>query len=198
MESWHKRRLEERAGISLAKRYCFKTLAKAGEEHGARKRQRPTPTTSANCMASAGRTYPQYSGQWLGVRRSAAGNLGYVGWYYYGAKRLDVTLYSVKLENIEITPQPKWIHTDLKAEVFRANRLSQLSLLEPTATATIAHAFEADLRIKTTNHVRKLSSGKVQVDVTYRHPVAMVLQESGLIKARRPRRKVFMRSMKTV
>ena len=100
--------------------------------------------------------------------------LGYFGWYYYGAKQLDRTLYALKLENIEITPQPKWIHTDLKAEVYRRNGLSKLSLLEPAATATIAHAFEANDCIKTTNHVRKMSGGKVIVDVTYRQPSAMV------------------------
>lgn len=103
--------------------------------------------------------------------------IGYLGWYYYGAKQLDRTLYSLKLENIEITPQPRWIRSDLKAEIYRQNRLSQLSLLEPAATATIAHAFEANLCIRSANHVRKLSSGKVQIDVTYRQPVAMVLYE---------------------
>ena len=100
--------------------------------------------------------------------------LGYLGWYYYGAKQLDISLYALRLDNIEITPQPSWIHTDLKAEVYRHNGLSKLSLLEPAATATIAHAFEANDCIKTTNHVRKLSGGKVIVDVTYRQPVAMV------------------------
>lgn len=103
---------------------------------------------------------------------------GYLGWYYYGAKRFDVSMYALKLENIEITPQPKWIHTDLKAEVYRLNRLSQLSLLEPSATATIAHAFEANICIKSANHVRKLSGGKVQIDVTYRQPAAMVWVEN--------------------
>lgn len=101
--------------------------------------------------------------------------IGYLGWYHYGAKRLDVSLYALKLENIEITPQPRWIHTDLKSEIYRLNRLSQLSLLEPSATATIAHAFEANVCIKSANHVRKLSGGKVQIDVTYRQPAAMVL-----------------------
>lgn len=100
--------------------------------------------------------------------------LGYLGWYYYGAKQLDRTLYALKLEKIEITPQPAWIHSDLKAEVYRQNGLSKLSLLEPSATATIAHAFEANVCIKSTNHVRKLSGGKVQIDVTYRQPAAYV------------------------
>ncbi len=117
--------------------------------------------------------------------------LGYVGWYYYGAKQLDRTLYSLKLENIEITPQPAWIRSDFKADVYRLNRLSQLSLLEPSATATIAHAFEANICIKSTNHVRKLSGGKVQIDVTYRQPAAMVyvqLDQPAAVSATKPTR----------
>ncbi|MCC6507817.1 MAG: hypothetical protein IT423_01820 [Pirellulaceae bacterium] len=102
--------------------------------------------------------------------------LGYLGWYYYGAEHLDQTLYGVKLENIELTPQPPWIHSNLKEQVYRENGLSEVSLLEPEATATIAHAFDANTWIKSTNQVRKMSGGKVVVDVTYRRPVAMVFQ----------------------
>jgi hypothetical protein len=100
--------------------------------------------------------------------------LGYFGWYYYGAEHLDRTLYSLKMENIELTPQPAWIHCDVRAEVYRNGGLSEVSLLEPTATATIAHAFDAHTWIKSTNRVRKTSGGKVQVDVLYRRPAAMV------------------------
>jgi len=100
--------------------------------------------------------------------------LGYFGWYYYGAEHLDRTLYALKLENIEMTPQPDWIHSDVRTEVYRNGGLSEVSLLEPTATATIAHAFDAHTWIKSTNRVRKMSGGKVQVDVLYRRPAAMV------------------------
>ncbi len=109
--------------------------------------------------------------------------LGYFGWYYYGAEHLDRTLYALKLENIELTQQPPWIHTDLKNQVFRDNRLSQLSLLDPTASATIAHAFDAHIWIKHTNRVSKLSGGKVVVDVTYRRPAAMVYYDQATSSA---------------
>jgi hypothetical protein len=100
--------------------------------------------------------------------------LGYFGWYYYGAEHLDRTLYSLREENIELTPQPAWIHGDVRAEVYRSGALSHVSLLEPQASATIAHAFDAHTWIKTTNRVRKTSGGKVKVDVVYRKPAAMV------------------------
>jgi len=100
--------------------------------------------------------------------------LGYFGWYYYGAEHLDRTLYALREENIELTPQPDWIHGDVRAEVYRSGALSQVSLLEPQATATIAHAFDAHTWIKSTHRVRKTSGGKVKVDVVYRKPAAMV------------------------
>ena len=100
--------------------------------------------------------------------------LGYFGWYYYGAEHLDRTLYALREENIELTPQPKWIHGDVRAEVYRSAALSHVSLLEPQASATIAHAFDAHTWVKSTNRVRKSSGGKVKVDVVYRKPTAMV------------------------
>lgn len=100
--------------------------------------------------------------------------LGYFGWYYYGAEHLDRTLYSLREENIQLTAQPPWIHGDVRAEVYRSAALSHVSLLEPQASATIAHAFDAHTWIKSTNRVRKTSGGRVSVDVVYRRPTAMV------------------------
>lgn len=126
--------------------------------------------------------------QWAARFRDTAGSglafaliplllLGYFGWYYYGAQHLDKTLYALKIENIELTPKPPWIRSDIKAQIYRENGLSQVSLLEPQATATIAHAFDSHVWIKNTNRVRKLSGGKVVVDVTYRRPAAMIYYE---------------------
>lgn len=100
--------------------------------------------------------------------------LGYFGWYYYGAEHLDRTFYLLKMDNIELTPRPEWIYCDVRAEVYRSGGLSEVSLLDPAATATIAHAFEAHTWIKSTHRVQKLSGGKVQVEVVYRRPAAMV------------------------
>lgn len=100
--------------------------------------------------------------------------LGYFGWKNFAAEHLDRSLYALQVANIEITPQPGWIHGDVREEVYRNGTLSKLSLLDPQATATIAHAFDAHSWIKRTNRVRKTSHGKVQVDVLYRRPAAMV------------------------
>lgn len=66
--------------------------------------------------------------------------IGYFGWYYYGAEHFDRTLYSLQMENIDLTPQPEWICEDVRAEVYRSGSLANVALLDPQAAARIAHA----------------------------------------------------------
>ncbi|MFO1063492.1 MAG: hypothetical protein U0892_06465 [Pirellulales bacterium] len=103
--------------------------------------------------------------------------IGYFGWYYWGAEHLDQTLYALRAENIELTQQPEWIKGNVRDEVYQNGSLNQISLLDPQASATIAHAFDAHICVKNTRRVRKLGGGKVQVDVQYRMPAAMVYFE---------------------
>ncbi len=101
--------------------------------------------------------------------------LGYFAWYYWGAEHLDQALYSVKIENLSATPQPTWIrNSKVKEEVFANGGLGQLSLLDPQASATIAHAFESHSWVQRATRVTKLAGGKVTVDLVYRRPAAMV------------------------
>ncbi len=100
--------------------------------------------------------------------------LSYVAWYYYGAEHLDKVLYSLRPENIEITQQPEWIRSDVAKEVFQTHDLGTVSLLDPQSNAFIARAFESNPWIKSTTRVSKSQGGKVQIDVVYRQPVAMV------------------------
>ena len=101
--------------------------------------------------------------------------LGYFAWLNWGAEHLDKALYSVKIENLVTTPQPTWIRSSkIREEVFENNGLGQLSVLDPQASATIAHAFESHSWVQRASRVQKLPSGKVTVDIVYRRPVAMV------------------------
>lgn len=100
--------------------------------------------------------------------------LGYFGWYYYGAEHLDQALYSLRLENMTVTPKPDWIKGRIDQEVYEKHRLDRISLLDPRANATIAQAFETHHWVKTTSRVSKSAGGKVVVDLVYRRPAAMI------------------------
>lgn len=103
--------------------------------------------------------------------------LGYFGWYYYGAEHLDQALYSLRLENLTVTPKPEWIRSDVAEEVYQSNRLDRLSLLDPRANAAIAQAFETHHWVKSASRVSKGVGGKVMVDLVYRRPIAMIYVE---------------------
>lgn len=100
--------------------------------------------------------------------------LGYLGWYYYGAEHLDQALYSLERANLKITDPPPWIQSNVLDEVFESRGLDRISLLDPSATATIAQAFESHDWVKSTSRVTKSSGGQVDVDLVYRRPAAMV------------------------
>jgi len=105
--------------------------------------------------------------------------LGYFAWYYWGAHHLDTALYAVKFDNLVTTPQPTWIRsTKVRDEVFKAGGLGQLSLLDPQASATIAHAFESHSWVQRATYVKKNTNGKVNVDLIYRRPIAMIHYKS--------------------
>lgn len=106
--------------------------------------------------------------------------LGYFAWLYWGAEHLDRALYAVKIENVVVTPQPTWIrNTNVREEVFNNGALGQLSVLDPQASATIAHAFASHSWVQRVARVQKLTGGKVTVDIVYRRPIAMVRYEGG-------------------
>ncbi|HEX4146734.1 MAG TPA: hypothetical protein VHY91_24770 [Pirellulales bacterium] len=78
-------------------------------------------------------------------------------------------------EQIEITPLPAWIHTDLKAEVMRDASLDgPLSLLDPELTVHVARAFALHPWVAKVERVSKQAPAGVAVELIYRRPVAMV------------------------
>ncbi len=104
--------------------------------------------------------------------------LGYLAWTLWGAKKLDQTYYALQVENIEVTPQPKWIRSNVAEEVYNGSKLKDLSVLERHASATIARAFDSHPWIRNTLRVQKAAGGKVKVDVEYRQPIAMVFYDA--------------------
>lgn len=106
--------------------------------------------------------------------------LGYLGWFYYGAEHLDNALYSLQKKNLAITEQPAWIKSNVLDEVYENHRLDRISLLDPSANATIAQAFETHDWVKSASRVVKVTGGQVSVDLVFRRPAAMVYYEPEL------------------
>ena len=89
---------------------------------------------------------------------------------------LSAADYRIDPEEIEMTPLPAWIHTDLKAEVLRDASLDgPLSLLDQELTVRVAHAFALHPWVAKVQRVSMRSPAGVTIDLDYRRPVAMVV-----------------------
>jgi hypothetical protein len=84
--------------------------------------------------------------------------------------------YRVGVEQIQITqPLPRWIPEDIVQKIFtRAGFDEPLSLLDPKLSEKIAMACYTHPWIERLVQVRKSYPARVQVEVVYREPVAMV------------------------
>ena len=76
---------------------------------------------------------------------------------------------------ITITPPPAWIRADIRAEVVRDASLDDaVSILDPALARRVADAFEFHPWIDRVVQVTKLAGPRVDVEIVYRQPVAMV------------------------
>lgn len=82
--------------------------------------------------------------------------------------------YRLLVENIATNPAPEWVRSDVVADAFARGGLADSSLLDEKLTAHVAHAFALSPWVKEVASVKKLPLGKVQVELVYREPVAMV------------------------
>ncbi len=98
----------------------------------------------------------------------------YYGWQRVGTRVTQGPEYLLEPEQIEITPPPPWIRTDVRAEAIRDGGLSDLSILDRELTVRIARAFSVHTWVEAVRRVRKEHPARVVVDLVYRRPVAMV------------------------
>jgi hypothetical protein len=99
---------------------------------------------------------------------------GYFAWHNWGMKHVSRKYYGIDPARIHVTERPDFISADIAAAVYTDNRLDQLSLLDPAASARIASAFSVHPWVRRVVAVRKLPGGDVDVHLQYRKPVAMV------------------------
>jgi hypothetical protein len=89
--------------------------------------------------------------------------------------------YSLRADQIELTPPPPWIHSNVTAEVLRAASLDRpLSLLEEDLTRRIYEALPLHPWIARVERVSKRYPARMTVDVVYRRPVCMVEVPGGV------------------
>jgi hypothetical protein len=89
--------------------------------------------------------------------------------------------YYLRAEQMDVTPPPPWIHSDVKAEVLRAASLNRpLSLLEDDLARRLYEAFPLHPWIARVERVIKRYPPRVIVEVVYRRPTCMVEVPGGV------------------
>jgi hypothetical protein len=107
---------------------------------------------------------------------------GYLAWVKLKPRILNSPEYRVGPEQIEITPLPPWIHTDIRAEVLRGPMLdSSLSLMDDDLTERLAKAFAQHPWVAQVESVTKQFPALVKVSLGYRKPVCMIEVPGGLL-----------------
>jgi hypothetical protein len=90
--------------------------------------------------------------------------------------------YLAAMEDLEITPPPAWIHTDIKSEVIRdAGLPKSISILDEHAPQLLSEAFGLNAWVARVAGVHTSYPAHIRVDLIYRQPVAMVEVPGGLL-----------------
>ena len=99
----------------------------------------------------------------------------YTVWREVRASVLSSPDYFVGPQDVEISPPPEWIRSDIRAEVFRSASLDgRLSIMDDTILDRIRGAFSLHPWIAKVRRVSKHHPAKVRVELEYRQPVLMV------------------------
>ena len=90
--------------------------------------------------------------------------------------------YQAAADNIEITPLPSWIHSDVKSEVIRDAGLPvAMSILDERTIDRLKQAFSLHPWVAHVEGIDRSYPAHFKVDLTYRRPVAMVEVRGGLL-----------------
>ncbi len=98
----------------------------------------------------------------------------HAAWQRWGVPATNGPQYRLSAEQMVITPQPAWIHSNVKEDVIRDGQLTELQLLDPHLAEKISRAFTLHSWVAKVVEVRKEYPGKLSVKLEYRQPVAMV------------------------
>jgi hypothetical protein len=106
----------------------------------------------------------------------------YLVWRQVAGRVLASREYLVGPQEVDITPLPSWIHTDIRRDVFgNASLDGPLSIMDDSLTDRIATAFSLHPWIAKVRRVTKHHPARVTVELEYRRPVLMVEVAGGLL-----------------
>jgi len=98
-----------------------------------------------------------------------------VAWHRWGVPALEGDDYLVTEDKIVVTtPQPAWIHTNVKADCLRALAGTHLKLLDRELVEKIGSAFTLHPWVAEVIRVEKRYPAQVNVELEYRRPVLVV------------------------
>jgi hypothetical protein len=102
-------------------------------------------------------------------------------WHFFGESLLRSDRYVLRQENLDVTPMPPWIHTDVRGEVFRSIAFDgPLTIMDDHLTRRVADGFALHPWVAKVRRVVKQYPARVKVDLDYRRPVCMVEVPGGL------------------
>lgn len=106
--------------------------------------------------------------------------LGAMAWDRHAERLTQSHDYQITARRIAVTPQPPWIHGDVKYEAIRDGGLEKLTALDHDAAQRVEKAFALHTWVARVKQVRKKYPALVEVDLEYRRPAAMVEVVGGL------------------
>jgi len=106
-------------------------------------------------------------------------------WRRWGQPAMRSAEYVVTPERITVTPQPTWIHSNVKAEVLRSVGAQQFDLHDRKLVEQLAQAFVLNPWVNNVIRIQKRFPAQVDVELQYRRPVMVVKldapEEQGLL-----------------
>lgn len=100
--------------------------------------------------------------------------LGVSGWNKWGPTITNGPSYKLDESKFEVTPQPTYIHANVKRDALRAGGLVELSILDPKLTEKVQHAFAVHTWVASVTRITKHHPARVVVELEYRQPAGMV------------------------
>lgn len=95
-------------------------------------------------------------------------------WQRFKPVILSGPAYQVSAESIVINPPPPWVHSDIVGEAVLNGSLAGMNITEERLTVKVADAFALEPWVERVVRVEKSYPARIEVELVYRRPVAMV------------------------